>query len=183
MMLYARSCERPSKSSASVFLPSSVSNSYSFSTGTHGSCRRCSVTFFVSSACSASSLASSSRAACHSSRVPTVCSVMVPPVDVSRAKTLCVSASHRWLDDASFPRGGQLVLDSHERDRHAVRRRIRRRGCPPSCPGGLVSRSSWPSGRKGGHERRDRPANRLGVGGEAARAAMSDEVPTAPVRR
>src|SRR5215210_8759948 len=77
MMLYARSCERPSKSSASVFFPSSVSNSYSFSTGTQGSCRRCSVTFRPSSACSASSFASSSRAACHSSRVPIVCSGIV----------------------------------------------------------------------------------------------------------
>src|SRR5918992_3192684 len=76
MTLYARSCERPSKSSASVFLPSSVSNSYPFSTGTQGSSRRFSVAFRPSSACSASSLASSSRAACHSSRVPTVCSVM-----------------------------------------------------------------------------------------------------------
>src|SRR5215217_1886527 len=77
MMLYARSCERPSKSSASVFFPSSVSNRYSFSTGTHGSCRRCSVTLRPSAACSASSFASSSRAACHSSRVPVLCSGIV----------------------------------------------------------------------------------------------------------
>src|SRR5919109_5091425 len=74
MMLYASSCERPSKSSASVFLPSSVSNSYSLSTGTHGSERRCSTTFSPSSACSASSFASSSRACRHSSRVPILCS-------------------------------------------------------------------------------------------------------------
>src|SRR3954464_7644247 len=79
MMLYARSCERPSKSSASVFLPSSVSKMYSFSTGTHGSSRRFSVTFWPSSPCSASSFASSSRAACHSSRVPTLCAVMCLP--------------------------------------------------------------------------------------------------------
>src|SRR3954447_23923066 len=77
MTLYASSCERPSNSSASVFLPSSVSSSYSFSTGTHGSsCRFC-VISRVRSACSASSLASSSRAACHSSRVPVVCVVIV----------------------------------------------------------------------------------------------------------
>src|SRR5262249_43320951 len=43
---------------------------YSFSTGTHGSSRRCSMTLRFSSACSASSFASSARAACHSSRVP-----------------------------------------------------------------------------------------------------------------
>src|SRR3954447_1879334 len=70
MMLYARSCERPSNSSASVRFPSSVSNSYSFSTETHGSPRRCSATFWPSLECSASSFASSSRAACHSSWLP-----------------------------------------------------------------------------------------------------------------
>src|SRR6266516_7404044 len=73
MMLYASSCERPSKSSARLFLPSSVSNSYSFSTGTQGSARRFLLTSSFRSACSASSLASSSRAACHSSRVPILC--------------------------------------------------------------------------------------------------------------
>src|SRR5215213_3830174 len=66
------SCERPSKSSASVFVPSSVSNRYSFSTGTQGSSLR----FFASSSfrrvSSFSSASSSSRAACHSSRVPTL---------------------------------------------------------------------------------------------------------------
>src|SRR4051812_5462951 len=79
MMLYARSCERPSKSSASVFFPSSVSNWYSFSTGTHGSSRRCSAALRPSSACSASSRASCSRAASHSSRVPMLCSDTVSP--------------------------------------------------------------------------------------------------------
>src|SRR6185312_8886127 len=79
MMLYPSSCERPSKSSARVFLPSSVSNSYSFSTGTQGRSRRF---FLISSflcACSPSSLASSSRAACHSSRVPILCSGISSP--------------------------------------------------------------------------------------------------------
>src|SRR5712691_4209090 len=74
MMLYASSCERPSKSSARVFLPSSVSNSYSFSTGTQGRSRRCLLISSFRSACSASSLASSSRATCHFSRVPILCS-------------------------------------------------------------------------------------------------------------
>src|SRR3954447_12454682 len=85
MMLYARSCERPSKRSSSVFLPSWVSNSYSFSTGTHGSSRRFSLALRPSSACSASSFASSSRAACHSSRVPTLCSgIPLPPFSGSQ---------------------------------------------------------------------------------------------------
>src|SRR5919199_6537848 len=95
MMLYARSCERPSNSSASVFFPSSVSNSYCFSTGTHGSSRRFSVTFCPSSAYSASSFASSSRAACHSSRVPTLCSVMASSSRMSRVMTRPGRVTHR----------------------------------------------------------------------------------------
>src|SRR4029450_3124666 len=74
MMLEASSCERPSKSSARVFLPSSVSNTYSFSTSTQGSSSRFFLISSFRSACSPSSFASSSRAACHSSRVPTLCS-------------------------------------------------------------------------------------------------------------
>src|SRR5712675_66002 len=66
--LYTINWLRPSKRSASVFLPPGASNTYSLSTFTHGSCRRsaltasrCFVRFF--------SLASSSlRAAIHSSR-------------------------------------------------------------------------------------------------------------------
>src|SRR5439155_154663 len=79
MMLYASSCERPSKSSARVFLPSSVSNVYSFSTATQGRSRRLFLISSFRSACSASSLASSSRAACHSSWVPTLCSGISSP--------------------------------------------------------------------------------------------------------
>src|SRR5947208_10450528 len=79
MMLYASSCERPSKSSARVFLPSSVSNSYSFSTGTHGRSRRLLLISSFRSACSDSSLASSSLAACHSSRVPILGSAISSP--------------------------------------------------------------------------------------------------------
>src|SRR6266550_5952267 len=79
MMLYARSCERPSKSSARVFLPSSVSNSYSFSTLTQGRSRRFFLISSFRSACSASSLASSSRATCHSSRVSILCSGISSP--------------------------------------------------------------------------------------------------------
>src|SRR6266516_2785664 len=84
MMLEASSCERPSKSSARVFLPSSVSNAYSFSTGTQGRSRRFLLTSSFRSACSASSLASSSRATCHSSRVPTLCSGISSPFSSAR---------------------------------------------------------------------------------------------------
>src|SRR2546423_8190301 len=70
------SCERPSNSSGSDLVPSSVSKLYSFSTGTQGrSCR-----FFVSSSLrrvsSFSSASSLSRSACHSSWVPIACSVI-----------------------------------------------------------------------------------------------------------
>src|SRR5918992_3713302 len=126
MTLYARSCERPSKSSASVFLPSSVSNSYPFSTGTQGSSRRFSVAFRPSSACSASSLASSSRAACHSSRVPTVCSVMGV-------------ASCRGLRQQRPARGAKLIgrhLSLGGRAELSPPRSPLPRGCPP--PRGLL---------------------------------------------
>src|SRR5260370_30449684 len=85
MMLYASSCERPSKSSPSVFLPSSVSNSYSYTTRTQGSSRRFLWLSSFSSSCSPSSFASSSRAACHSSWVPILCSdISKPPVGLER---------------------------------------------------------------------------------------------------
>src|SRR6266480_218372 len=79
MMLYASSCERPSKSSPRVFLPCSVSNSYAFSTGTQGRSRRFLLISSFRSACSASSLASPSRATCHSLRVPILCSGISSP--------------------------------------------------------------------------------------------------------
>jgi hypothetical protein len=97
-MLYARSCERPSKSSARVFLPSSVSNSYCFSTGTHGSSSRFLLISPFRSACSASSFPSSSRAACHSSRVPVLCSGMSPP-SFGRDRSGCARICRR--SDAS----------------------------------------------------------------------------------
>src|SRR5262249_21783210 len=57
----------------------SVSNSYSFSTATHGRSRRLFLTSSFFCACSASSLASSSRAVCHSSRDPILCSGISTP--------------------------------------------------------------------------------------------------------
>src|SRR6266403_3988078 len=95
MMLYASSCERPSKSSARVFLPSSVSNSYSFSTGTQGRSRRFLLISSFRPACSASSLASSPRAACHSLRVPILCSDISAPF--RRTRTSHTSRSHRRI--------------------------------------------------------------------------------------
>src|SRR5439155_6274588 len=110
-------CERPSKSSARVFLPSSVSNSYSFSTGTQGRSRRLLVISSFRSACSASSLASSSRATCHSSRVPMLCSGISSPssptpllprepipssdrtLPGSRNETRRDPETHRWRTD------------------------------------------------------------------------------------
>jgi hypothetical protein len=68
-MLYASSCDRPSKSSARVFLPSSVSNSYSFSTGTQGRSRRLLLISSFRSPCSASSLASSSAPSSRTRRI------------------------------------------------------------------------------------------------------------------
>src|SRR5215216_4151677 len=95
MMLYASSCERPSKSSARDFLPSSVSNSYSFSTGTQGRSRRLLLISSFRSACSASSLASSSRAACHSLRVAILSSgISSPSVGFERSRA---SRSHRRI--------------------------------------------------------------------------------------
>src|SRR5919108_3970029 len=131
MMLYARSCERPSKSSARVFFPSSVSNTYSFSTGTHGSWRRCSAAFRPSSACSASSFASSSRAACHSSRVPILWSaIVVPPlalvtsayayVETGASRTTHRPASPLTAGARRYARAEQrLIAADRERDRQA----------------------------------------------------------------
>jgi hypothetical protein len=79
------SCERPSNSSGSDFGPSSLANPYCFSTGTHGSPRRCSSTRL---ACSSrrSAASSSLRAACHS------CSVL-PSSDLLRVGLVLVGAT------------------------------------------------------------------------------------------
>src|ERR671935_89262 len=75
------SCERPSNSSTSDFGPSSLANLYSFSTGTHGSSRRCSSTRMACSSSSRSAASSSLRPACHSCSVPTF---IGPPYTVTR---------------------------------------------------------------------------------------------------
>src|SRR5215216_6412093 len=79
MKWYTRSCERPSKSSRSARVPPSVSNRYSFSTGTHGNSRRCRASSSPIRVCSFSRRSSSSRAAAHSSRLTTSWSVIMPP--------------------------------------------------------------------------------------------------------
>src|SRR5215216_1374619 len=68
-----RSCDRPSNNSTSVFLPSSVSKVYSFSTGTQGRSCRCFATSSSRLPTSCSRSSSSLRAADHSSCVPTLC--------------------------------------------------------------------------------------------------------------
>src|SRR5580692_8069026 len=71
-----RSCDRPRKRSASVALPSSVSNRYSWSTRTHGSSCRRRASSSLRRVNSFSALSSSIRAASHSSRVPVRCFVI-----------------------------------------------------------------------------------------------------------
>src|SRR5918994_450419 len=119
MMLYASSCERPSKSSARVFLPSSVSNSYSFSTGTQGRSRCFCLISSFRSACSPSSLASSSRASCHSSRVPILRSGISSPSSptkrsrepTSSDRTLPALTAARTHEPPGFDRALALHLD------------------------------------------------------------------------
>src|ERR1700676_4532391 len=72
-----RSCERPRKRSDSKVLPSSVSNRYSLSTRTHGNSWRFCASSSPRRVCSFSSLSRLSRAASHSSRVPTLCCAAV----------------------------------------------------------------------------------------------------------
>src|SRR5215207_6741912 len=100
------SCERPSKSSGSDLVPSSVSKLYSFSTGTQGRSRR----FFVSSSLrrviSFSSASSLSRSACHSSWVPTACSVIAQPPYLTGVHTLeigCGPITHRASEHPASP--------------------------------------------------------------------------------
>src|SRR6266536_447799 len=78
-----RSCDRPSNNSARVLFPSSVSKVYSFSTGTQGSSCRCFATSSSSLPSSCSRSCSSLTAACHSSRVPTLCWVILASLPAS----------------------------------------------------------------------------------------------------
>src|SRR6202011_3394104 len=76
------SCERPRKRSASVAVPTSVSNRYSLSTRTQGSSCRIRVSASPRRVCAFSLSRSCSRAASHSSRVPILWSIIVPLVSV-----------------------------------------------------------------------------------------------------
>src|SRR6266480_2770328 len=112
MMLYASSCERPSKSSARVFLPSAVSNSYSFSTRTQGRSRRALVISSFRFACSASSFASSARASCHSSRVPTLCSGISSPSSPTPAlltSRIHLGIGRYWAHELRLPTTRKLI--------------------------------------------------------------------------
>src|SRR3954471_8475953 len=102
MKWYTSSCERASRSSPSVASPSSVSKRYSFSSGTHGSSRRCRASSSPSRVCSFSRTSSASRAASHSSRVPIVRSVIL------------VLPSHPWVEPSSWRRTGFRHPSSHE---------------------------------------------------------------------
>src|SRR5215207_10987055 len=111
---------RSSKSSASVFVPSSVSKRYSFSTGTHGSSRRRRASSSLRRVSSFSASSSSSRAASHSSRVPILWPVIVYPLSLVAQNILALPAtddvSHRWRESRN-PRGHEDDQDSKSYDR------------------------------------------------------------------
>src|SRR4029450_9359586 len=75
-MKWSSSCERALKRSATEALPSSVSNRYFLSIRTHGSSCRRRASSSPRRVCSFSPPSSASRAASHSSRVPTLCFVI-----------------------------------------------------------------------------------------------------------
>src|SRR5262249_3559632 len=85
MKWYTSSCERPSKSSARVLVPSSVSKRYSVSIGTQGSSRRLPASSSPARPYSFSAWTSSRLAVSHSSRVPVRCSVIRHPFHSSRS--------------------------------------------------------------------------------------------------
>src|SRR6478672_6975322 len=76
------SWDRPSNSSANVLLPWSVSNVYVLWAGTHGRSWRRRASSSLRRISSFSCSSSSTRAASHSSRVPTLCSVIAFASDV-----------------------------------------------------------------------------------------------------
>src|SRR5215211_7181348 len=140
------SWERPSKRSSRVLVPPSVSKLYSFSTGTQGSSLR----FFASSSLrrvsSFSSASSSSRAACHSSRVPTLWFVItsllrscVVEVQLFRSCPL----RHRRLRERngrSIPGGGAELIGD---DRDGTRR------CEELVPGDVLGEAALARARAG----------------------------------
>src|SRR5262249_21916584 len=127
------SLERPSKSSASVRVPSSVSNRYSFSTGTHGSSRRCRASSSPIRVCSFSRSSSSSRADCHSSRLPSLCSVIARHLLSHRVSPLDrLPRTHVRLRSPSRPHG-PFSSSCHafaSRDKHELFRRCSFHGTP-----------------------------------------------------
>src|SRR5438132_4378654 len=123
---------RPSNSSARVRVPSSVSKRYVFSTRTHGSSRRCRASASPSLVCSFSRVSNASRAARHSSRVPTlwliVASVLLLAVivlllfyDHGRDKHTSYVVLDRWGKPRNR-RGREDDQDSKPNDRQRYRR-------------------------------------------------------------
>src|SRR5215204_2975695 len=96
------SWEQPSNSSASVRVPSSVSKRYSFSSGTQGSSRRWRASSSPIRVCSFSRWSSSWRAACHSSRLPILCSVI---------RICLLFVRHFYVLFACLRRGSLLLVD------------------------------------------------------------------------
>src|SRR5690348_3048312 len=117
MKWYTASCVRPSKSSTSVFVPSSVSNRYSFSTWTQGSSRRCWAISSPSRVYSFSRARSALWAADHPTRVSSWARSMICLVG-SVANVFSPSGSNRpsGLSDALI-RCASLPSDDCGRDR------------------------------------------------------------------
>src|SRR5437868_11428222 len=110
-----RSCERPLKRSASEALPSSVSNRYFLSIGTHGSSCRRRASSSLRRVSSFSSLSSSSRAASHSLRVPVMCFVI--PVSFLRVPSSFVPfPSYVRSRSCASRRGGRYHRGGHRGD-------------------------------------------------------------------
>src|SRR5712692_3174846 len=108
-----RSCDLPSKSSARVLMPSSVSKLYSFSTRTHGSSRRCRARSSPIRVCSFSRARSASRAANHSSRLATLWSVILSSAELTSPSSDIGPIPNEALCRAKLPPAqGQLTPHS-----------------------------------------------------------------------
>src|SRR5215510_2408911 len=116
-----RSWERPSKSSARVFFPSSVSKTYSFSIRTHGSSCRWRASSSLRRVSSFSAASSSSRAASHSSRVPFLSLFIGSFPSVATSSSSSAPDSH-LLRETGNRRGRENDEDSQGDDREPQRR-------------------------------------------------------------
>src|SRR4051812_11160918 len=129
------SWDRPSKSSFKDLVPPSVSNSYSFSTATHGSSLRLRASSSLRLVSSFSSSRSSLRRACHSSWVAISCSAMPASFRSLEPQLLAQDLLHDLVGPASdraeagvARRPVQLVLDAQDSQGgvgHVERRALR----------------------------------------------------------